>query len=687
MTTLLAAAGLWQLGPLHYDANQRQLSNADQQLYLEPRQHQLLLCLLQDAGQVVSRDTLIAQVWQGRIVSDSAINRAVSMLRKALASLDQHTDYIETVPKLGYRLSAAGNASPGTGAVAAVPHVLTAAPVARRQRVYALLLLPMLAAIAAITWWLSVKEAPHIKAGRVAPQSSFNGVESQLSINNAATALLYQRQADSGHQQIWLHTITDKSHRVLTPAEQDSRNAAISPDGSQFAYVRLAAGACQLMLRPILPQPTTEQQTTSRLLQDCPTDNTPFLSWHPDGKTLYFRQRTDKTQPYQIYQLHIASASVRQLTLPPANYTGQGDIAVAASAQQVALLRYLTADSSELLLLDPDSGSIIQTQPLPLRATALTWYNQQILLLSAGQMLYQYHLPTAKLTPLYQAADPVNSFVVASDDTLYFSTTEVSADIWHNSADAVAVLRVNSSRLDIMPRLSHDTEQLAFLSNRYGQHQLWLQSVGGTERLLAELPGQPGFVRLEWSADDSKLLFSKDGAAYSVDVQTGKLHTLLAAEYQVAIVNWGDTPDKLLYSSQRNGDWQLWLHDLTSNTEQQLTQHGGYSGRLWQGKLYFSKYHHDGLWLKDLTTTEETLLLAQFDKINWLNWHIDQDKLYYYQPDDGIYQLELATLSSQLHLAEPARFVRHFHVRRGNTLFVQHGELQGDIYRLALKSE
>lgn len=680
MTTLLAAAGLWQLGPLHYDANQRQLSSADKQLYLEPRQHQLLLCLLQGAGQVVSRDTLIAKVWQGRIVSDSAINRAVSMLRKALASLDEYTDYIETMPKLGYRLLVAAN----TRADAAVPHAAAATPVARRQRFYAALLLPLLTAIAVIAWWFIAKEVPNVKAGHVAPQSSFNGVESQLSINNAATVLLYQRQADNGHQQIWLHKLKDNNHRVLTPAEQDSRNAAISPDGSRFAYVRLAAGGCQLMLQPILPQPTTEQQTSSRLLHHCPTDNTPLLSWHPDGKTLYFRQRENKTQPYQIYQLHIASAAVRQLTLPPANYTGLGDIAVAASAQQVALLRYLTADSSELLLLNPDSGSIIQMQQLPLRATGLTWYNQQILLLSAGQMLYQYHLPTGRLTPLYQAADPVNSFVVASNDTLYFSTTEFSADIRHNSADAVAVPRVKSSRLDIMPRLSHDAEQLAFLSNRYGQHQLWLQSVGGTERLLAELPGQPGFVRLEWSADDSRLLFSKDGAAYSVDVQTGKLHSLLAAEYQVAIVNWGDTPDKLLYSSQRNGDWQLWLHDLTSNTEQQLTQHGGYSGRLWQGKLYFSKYHHDGLWLKDLATAEETLLLAQFDKINWLNWHIDQDKLYYYQPDEGIYQLELATLASQLHLVEPARFVRHFHVRRGNTVFVQHGELQGDIYRLPL---
>ena len=116
MTIFSAPTNHWQLGPLYYDASQRQLADTKQQLYLEPRQHQLLICLLQTPGQVVSRDTLIMQVWQGRIVSDSAINRAVSLLRKAFSQLDNTHNYIETQPKLGYRLQlpvkrAAGEAS------------------------------------------------------------------------------------------------------------------------------------------------------------------------------------------------------------------------------------------------------------------------------------------------------------------------------------------------------------------------------------------------------------------------------------------------------------------------------------------------------------------------------------------------------------------------------------------------
>lgn len=680
MTTLLDAAEQWQLGALHYNANQRQLSNTEQQLYLEPRQHQLLLCLLQATGQVVSRDTLIARVWQGRIVSDSAINRAVSILRKAFACLDHSRDYIETMPKLGYRLIVDATVVAAAGTAEVMPKRLVETQRWRhRKTMFYLALL-----VAVVLWFIGLTPEQRLSTGTLVPHSSFNGMESQLSIDQAATTLLYQRKTEHGRQQIWLNNLTDGSHRALTPAGQNSASAAISPDGSQFAFVQFDSDGCRLMLQSTGVQ--TPEQPTSQLLHDCPADNIPMLSWQPDGKTLYFRQRADKTQPYKIYQLNIASNALRQLTLAPGDYSGTGDIAVAASANKLAVLRYLTADTTELLLLSPDNAAITATQPLPLRATALAWFSEHILLISAGSMLYQYHLPTAKLLPLFQAADAVNS-LVTSPGGLYFSSTEFNADIWQSSNNGEPVLRINSSRADIMPRLDHDASQLAFLTSRSGRYQLWLQQVDGAERLLAEMPGAPGFVRLEWSVDDRQLLFSKDDAAYSVEVATGKLHQLLSAEHKVGVVNWGQQDNQLLYSSWRDGDWQLWLYDLSNNNEQQLTTQGGYSGRLWQGRLYFSKYHQDGLWVKDLTTADETLLLSQFDKINWLNWHIDQGKIYYYQPGHGIYSLDLQTEVTALHLAEPERFIRHFSVRQHNTVLVRHAELQGDIYYLTLITE
>ena len=677
MTTGTTPTDYWQLGSLQYHASARRLCAGSQQLYLEPRQHQLLLCLLQRQGQVVSRDQLIAQVWQGRIVSDGAINRAVSQLRKAFAKLDAKQDYIETLPKLGYRLLPPAVALAEIDSPAAQSSSVLQ-PSARRRYAGVLSLSLVLVAI---VLWLFGSEPPQLVAAKLVPHTSFAGAESQLSLSLTAGRMLYQRQTDNGRGQIWLNTLADNRHSALTAAELDSRNAAISPDGRQFAFVRLDNTGCQLLLQQLTE--TGELANTEQRLHQCPADNVPLLSWQPDGKTLYFRQRGDKTQPYQLYQLTLASGALRQFTLLNADYSGLGDIALAASSTWLAVLRYLSLDSTELLLLAPDTGRVIDRHLLTGRFTTLAWYNDQTLLLAAGQQLYHYALDRSQLTPLYQAAAPVNSLAV-SGQQLYFSTIELNSDIWQHTATGKAVARVNSSRQDLMPRLSHQSGQLAFISNRSGHQQLWLQDKTGTERLLAELPGQPGFVRLEWSADDNQLLFSKDDAAYVVDVPGGKLSTVLPAEQQVGVVNFAPQPQQLLFSSRRSGDWQLWLYDGQTRVFQQLTEQGGYSGRIWQNALYFSKYHQDGLWRKDLASGQEQLLLAQFDKINWLNWQIEQGQLYYYEPDKGIYRLDLTGHNTSLHLAEPEHFIRHFNVRQHTTVYVSHSGLQGDIYQLQL---
>tara|TARA_R110002110_G_scaffold77390_2_gene203487 strand:- start:28018 stop:30360 length:2343 start_codon:yes stop_codon:yes gene_type:complete len=71
---------------------------------LEPRVAALLQHFLDHPGELLSRDQLVAEVWEGRVVSDDAIRRAVSSLRRALA-LDGSDKLITTVHKKGYLAS------------------------------------------------------------------------------------------------------------------------------------------------------------------------------------------------------------------------------------------------------------------------------------------------------------------------------------------------------------------------------------------------------------------------------------------------------------------------------------------------------------------------------------------------------------------------------------------------------
>lgn len=70
----------------------------------EPRVIQVLLALADAQGRVLSREDLLQLCWDGRIVGDDAINRAVAEVRR-IATASQAGFEVETVSRVGYRLS------------------------------------------------------------------------------------------------------------------------------------------------------------------------------------------------------------------------------------------------------------------------------------------------------------------------------------------------------------------------------------------------------------------------------------------------------------------------------------------------------------------------------------------------------------------------------------------------------
>ncbi|TMG83213.1 MAG: tetratricopeptide repeat protein, partial [Betaproteobacteria bacterium] len=93
--------GEWILEP---DLNQ--LSSAGKTVKVEPKSMAVLLCLARRAGEVVSRETLLAEAWPGVVVSDDSLTQVIIKLRKAFEDDPDRPVYIQTVTKRGYRLVA-----------------------------------------------------------------------------------------------------------------------------------------------------------------------------------------------------------------------------------------------------------------------------------------------------------------------------------------------------------------------------------------------------------------------------------------------------------------------------------------------------------------------------------------------------------------------------------------------------
>ncbi len=65
---------------------------------------EVLVCLAQHEGSVVSKEELIGEVWSDTFVGDDVLIRCVSGLRRALEDDPKSPRVIETIPKRGYRL-------------------------------------------------------------------------------------------------------------------------------------------------------------------------------------------------------------------------------------------------------------------------------------------------------------------------------------------------------------------------------------------------------------------------------------------------------------------------------------------------------------------------------------------------------------------------------------------------------
>ena len=84
-----------------------QISRDGQSVRVEARMMRLLICLANHAGEAVSIDALLEQVWTGVIVTPDSVYQAVALLRRLLGDDPKNPTYIATVPRLGYRMVAA----------------------------------------------------------------------------------------------------------------------------------------------------------------------------------------------------------------------------------------------------------------------------------------------------------------------------------------------------------------------------------------------------------------------------------------------------------------------------------------------------------------------------------------------------------------------------------------------------
>jgi DNA-binding winged helix-turn-helix (wHTH) protein/TolB-like protein/Flp pilus assembly protein TadD len=97
---------LYSFGPFQLDTGEQVLLRDGQPLPLKPKVFDLLVVLVENSGHVVCKDELMNQVWANSFVEEGNLAVSIFEIRKALGGSPNGHQYIETVPRRGYRFAA-----------------------------------------------------------------------------------------------------------------------------------------------------------------------------------------------------------------------------------------------------------------------------------------------------------------------------------------------------------------------------------------------------------------------------------------------------------------------------------------------------------------------------------------------------------------------------------------------------
>ena len=105
MTPTAKSHRIFVFGPYRLDLFERVLMRGDAIVSLAPKLFDTLAMLVENSGRVVEKEEMVERLWQDTFVEDSSLSQNIFQLRKILSKGSPESNYIETIPKRGYRFA------------------------------------------------------------------------------------------------------------------------------------------------------------------------------------------------------------------------------------------------------------------------------------------------------------------------------------------------------------------------------------------------------------------------------------------------------------------------------------------------------------------------------------------------------------------------------------------------------
>ena len=614
---------------------------------------QVLLCLASRAGRPVSREELMRFAWSDVVVGDDALNAAISKLRRLFEDDPRSPRFIETVPKVGYRLIAPverdGEAQP-------LPRRPLRASVKPARIAAAAAVLVVIAAVALLVLRREPRSSTAAQeAIRMLPLTSDPGIEVQPAISpGTGERVAYAWKGPAGDDwSIWVRTLGVGEPLQLTRGAGSDHHPTWSPDGRWIAFTRTEDRVCSLMRVPALGGEAERVGACSAPVHD--------LDWSPDGRLLAWSEPVEPGAPHRIVLLELQSGRKSALTVPDPRSVGDLAVAFAPDGTRVGFIRSPALGVEEVWLTGLHGASPRRVTELGGKIHGFDWATDTELLVSSnrGGLFALWSVPAGGGDPVWITGGPsdINApSAGAGGRSIAFEqwSDEVNLhEIDLRSGEARTL--VASSRWDWDPTLSPDGSRLAFVSDRSGSSEIWIADMSGVNPMRRTSFGGPYVTRPRWSPDGRTLVFDAraDGVAdiWTMPAAGGAPRRITDDAAQDLAPFWSPDGQRIFFGSNRGAGWAIWSVRLDGSDAREHVP-GGWVGE-WtaSGDLLYTLRGEPGLWIAPADGSTAKRIVDDLAPVDALTWCVRDGAVYHVRRDDPeepvLVRTELSDLSSR----------------------------------------
>jgi Tol biopolymer transport system component/DNA-binding winged helix-turn-helix (wHTH) protein len=584
----------YQFGQFEVNPASGELFKNGKRVRLQEQPFRLLVVLLENAGEVVTREDLRSRIWKEDtfVDFDGSLRVAVRKLREALDDDAEKPRFVETIPRRGYRFiapeifteSAHGigelGASPSSAETAAPDEGRIGAPLvhrsnwSRRWMLASVLLLIVVAGIAIAFRTFRQQRPQEQGALTVIPFTASPGVATSPAFSPDGSRIAFAWNGDPKGAakgfDLYVKALGSETLLRLTQHPSESISPTWSPDGTQIAFQRLAGADSGIFVVPALGGPERKLRPTRM-----PTTNFNFFSWHnftliswsPDDKWIAFVDGApgeELTSHARIYLLSTETLETKQVPISP-KCVGEGLPAFSHNGEYLAYWCFLGENGEAVLYSLPVRGGQPKTiSPSRASPRGLTWsadderliYSLNSLGSGLANELSEVTVANGSTKRLAFAGGAELPTVSPKGDKLAYSSLSTSVSIWRRDLlhlESPAVELIPSSRAQFDAQYSPDGKRIAFASHRSGIQGVWISADDGSNLVQISNPhadsGSP-----QWSPDGKKIAFDSRPRdrweIYVADVAEGKPRKLVTNISDVVRPHWS-RDEKWLYFTAR----------------------------------------------------------------------------------------------------------------------------------------